>query len=404
MAATCKNCGRPVKFDPVTQKVICDFCGSKFIPEDIEEYGKDVLEKIKPEHIDDDEYMDSYVYCCSSCGGQIIINGTEASTGCIFCGAPSVVFSRIIKQKRPEVIIPFKITKEEALNNVKTEFQKGVFVPRKIKRFKADNVRGIYIPYWVFNADHYGSVAVVGSVSDGSKNSRPVYYARSGLMELHDLPVDASSVLSNESSERLEPFKMSDMVPFDESYLLGFYSDICDADYNEASEIVRKRSQDMFEDYVKRGVDSEVTPRILSSYHETEILEDGVWYAMFPAWFISYRYKGKYNTVLVNGQTGKVVCGVPYNGKLVIALYVVLSVLLTVLAFYFTNYVLNELAVMIEEDPDYRDWLYLIFCFVFAGVCPFMIGYRRLKGLFKSLTLTQKPSLFTFMNRRQGEL
>ena len=197
---------------------------------------------------------------------------------------------------------------------------------------------------------------------------------------------------------------MSDMVPFDESYLFGFYSDICDADYKEASEIVRKRAKDMFEDYVKKGVDSEVTPRILSSYHETEIIEDGVWYAMFPAWFISYRYKGKYNTVLVNGQTGKVVCGVPYNGKLVIALYVVLSVLLTVLAFYFTNYVLNDLAVMIREDPDYRDWLYLIFCFVFAGVCPFMIGFRRLKGLFKSLTLTQKPSLFTFMNRRQGEL
>ena len=404
MAATCKNCGRPVTFDPVTQKVVCDFCGSEFIPEDIEEYGKDVLEKIKPEQINDDEYMDSYVYCCSSCGGQIIINGTEASTGCIFCGAPSVVFSRIIKQKRPDVIIPFKITKEEALDNVKAEFQKGVFVPRKIKRFKPEKVRGIYIPYWVFNADHYGSVAVEGSVSDENDKSRTVYYARSGLMELHDLPVDASSVLSNESSERLEPFKMSDMVPFDESYLLGFYSDICDADYKEASEIVRKRSQDMFDDYVKKGVDSEVTPRILSSYHETEIIEDGVWYAMFPAWFISYRYKGNHNTVLVNGQTGKVVCGVPWNGKIVIALYAVLSVVLTVLAFFFAHRVLNEALAEYAKDNDFRIWLGCVLIFAFTGVIPFMIGFRRLKGLFKSLTLTQKPSLFTFMNRRQGEL
>lgn len=404
MAATCKNCGRPVTFDPVTQKVVCDFCGSEFIPEDIEEYGKDVLEKIKPEQINDDEYMDSYVYCCSSCGGQIIINGTEASTGCIFCGAPSVVFSRIIKQKRPDGIIPFKITKEEALDNVKAEFQKGVFVPRKIKRFKPEKVRGIYIPYWVFNADHYGSVAVEGSVSDENDKSRTVYYARSGLMELHDLPVDASAVLSNESSERLEPFKMSDMVPFDESYLLGFYSDICDADYDEASEIVRKRSKDMFEDYVKHGVDSEVTPKILSSFHETEIIEDGVWYAMFPAWFISYRYKGKHNTVLVNGQTGKVVCGVPWNGKIVIALYAVLNVLLTVLSFFISNYVLNEAVLLNDGGTDYRILYVCIASFVLAGVIPFMIGFKRLKGLFKSLSLTQKPSLFTFMNSRQGQL
>ena len=40
MAATCKNCARPVRFDPATQKVVCDFCGGSFVPEEIEEYGK----------------------------------------------------------------------------------------------------------------------------------------------------------------------------------------------------------------------------------------------------------------------------------------------------------------------------------------------------------------------------
>lgn len=48
MAVTCKNCGRPVKFDPDTQRVSCDYCGSKFVPETIEEYGKDFLEQIEP--------------------------------------------------------------------------------------------------------------------------------------------------------------------------------------------------------------------------------------------------------------------------------------------------------------------------------------------------------------------
>ena len=403
MAATCKNCGRPVRFDPATQKVTCDFCGSKFIPEDIEEYAKDVLEKIEPSKVTD-QYMDSYVYCCSSCGGQIIVNGTESSTACVYCGSPSIVFSRIIKQKRPEYIIPFKITQKEALDSVKSEFKKGLFIPRAIKRFKQENVRGIYIPYWVFNADHYGAVAAEGSSSDRD-SSKISYFARSGFMKLHNLPIDASSVLSNESSERLEPFNMTEMVPFNESYLLGFYSDISDVEYDEVSELVRKRARTIFEDYVKSDVesDTDIITNIYSSDHETEIIEDDVRYAMFPAWFISYRYKGKHNTILVNGQTGKVTCGIPWNGKLVMALYIIACVLLTVLSFFFAKMILDYMEAEALKDSKYYEFLLeVVVIIICICIFAFKIGFSHIKKLFKSVYLTQKTALYTFMKRRQG--
>ena len=400
MAATCKNCARPVRFDPATQKVVCDFCGGSFVPEEIEEYGKDVLAKVVPEAIPD-EYIDSYVYCCSSCGGQIIVNGTESSTSCVYCGSPSIVFSRIIKQKRPENIIPFKITKEEALKAVKKELQGGIFIPRKIKRFKQDAVRGIYIPYWIFDADHFGAVSIEGSEQHG-RNSQTIYHARAGYMKLHRLPIDASSVLSNESSERLEPFNMSEMKPFNESYLLGFYSDISDVKYEAVTDLVRKRAKRIFEDYAKSDVVSDKDPIVTFSYHDTEIFDEDVGYAMLPAWFITYRYRGQNNTILVNGQTGKVVCGVPWNRKLVMALYVILCVLLTFLAFYLIREVLNQTAVEAAKDNDPRSFWGALVAIIGVGCISFKIGYKHIKKLFKSVDLTQKSSLFNYMKRRQG--
>ena len=108
--------------------------------------------------------MDCYVYSCSSCGGEIIINGKEASTQCIYCGNPSVIFSRIARRKKPTYILPFKTTREYALDNIRSELKKGLFVPKQLKNFKADDVRGIYIPYWLVNVDHYGAVIVKSPV------------------------------------------------------------------------------------------------------------------------------------------------------------------------------------------------------------------------------------------------
>ena len=229
MVTQCKNCAGQLVFDPKKQMLVCDHCGSEFKPEDFDDSEKSGLWNKKAESMnevygtDSEDLMDCYVYTCGSCGGEIIINGTEASTKCIFCGNSAVVFNRISKQKRPNYIIPFKLTKEEAVEAVRERFKKGFFIPKEIKNFKAENVRGIYIPYWILNCEHKASVVVQGQVSSG-KSTKTVYYGREGRMSLKELPLDASKMLSDESSSRLEPFNMRGIKPFDEDYLLGFYS------------------------------------------------------------------------------------------------------------------------------------------------------------------------------------
>ena len=400
MAVTCKYCGRPVKFDPDTQKVSCDYCGSIFVPESIDEYGKEVLERIEPSPIPE-LYMDSYVYSCSSCGGQIIINGTESSTSCVYCGGSSIVFSRIIKQKRPQYIIPFKVTKEEALNEIKDKLGKGRFIPREIKHFKQEDVRGIYIPYWIVNADHYGSVAIEGAVTNG-RTTKSVYYARSGFLKIHDLPIEASSSLSNDSSERLEPFNMNAMKPFNDSYLLGFYSNISDITYRDVIDLVNKRARSIFEEHAKSGVESDREPTILSSSHETEIDYNSLRYAMFPAWFVSYRFKGQHNTILVNGETGKVVCGVPWNRNLVKSLYALLFVVLTIISFFFVKAILTSSLELGKLENDYRVFIGMIGIFIGVSIFALKTGYSAIKKVIRSLNLTQDVATYNFMKRRQG--
>ena len=160
MITRCKNCSGQLVFDPKKQMLVCDHCGGLFNPEDFNTTGNESLIDKKAESLneiygtDSKEFMDCYVYICSSCGGEIIVNGTEASTQCVYCGSSAVVFSRIAKQKRPRGIIPFKITREEAIEAVREQFNKGFFIPKAIKEFKPNDIRGIYIPYWLVNCIH----------------------------------------------------------------------------------------------------------------------------------------------------------------------------------------------------------------------------------------------------------
>ena len=195
----------------------------------------------------DGKYMDCYVYTCAECGGEIIINGSESSTTCIYCGNPNVVFSRIARQKCPDYILPFSITKDKAVSLVRERLKKGIFVPSKIKKINIDCVRGIYLPYWLVNAEFSGAVVLSGQVQEG-KHTRTYYFGRAGNINIKNLPIDASKMVSDESTARLEPFSMTRLKNFDEDYLAGFYSNVTDITYSDLRSSALKRAEEYFED------------------------------------------------------------------------------------------------------------------------------------------------------------
>ena len=406
MATLCKNCSHALVFDPRTQLLVCSSCGSNFKPEEIESTAKEYREDLKAEAAsevygtDDKSLMDCYVYTCSECGGEIIVNGTEASTTCVYCGNPNVVFSRISKQKRPEFIMPFSISRERAIVLAQNAVKKGIFVPREIKNFSVDCCRGIYLPYWIVKAKYADAVVIKGQVKQG-KNSVTKYFGRAGRLEFDNLPLDASRALSDESSSKLEPFNLVNLKPFDEDYLAGFYSNVSDVTYSDVRGAALLRAQEFFNEEALNDVKTASSKEVIESCPSIKVDPDMV-YAMLPAWFITFNYKGKHNTILVNGDSGKVVCGLPWKKALFFCLLIGVGIAVSVAAYFVFRATLPALFSGRHSSSSSRSEGRII-AFLIAGIVAlFSTGIRRVIKVIKSINLTQDKAMFNFMKKRQG--
>ena len=405
MATLCRNCSHPLVFDPAKQKMYCSSCGSSFLPEEVEAESKEYRQDLRAESMEsiyntkDKDLMDCYVYSCSECGGEIIINGTEASTTCVYCGNSNVVFSRIAKQKCPEFVMPFSITKEKAIELVHKKINSGLFIPKEIKNFSIDCIRGIYLPYWIINASYTNAAVIEGQVRSG-KSTVTRYFGRAGKLKLTRFPIDASLALSDESSSRLEPFELSHLKPFDEDYLAGFYSNVSDVTYIDLKRATNKRAQEFFE---KEAMDDVHASRkkVVSSIPSLKI-ENNMVYAMLPAWFITFKYKGKPNTILVNGDTGKVVCALPWNKGLFYSLLFTFGAVATTAAYFVFRYTL-PVFFMGRSSSSSSDSRGKIIALLVAGIIAlFSVGIRKIIKVVKNIQLTQDKKMFNFTKKRQG--
>ncbi len=406
MASLCKNCSHALVFDPKSQKLVCSSCGSTFLPEEIEDNSQKYREDLQAEAMEevygskDGKYMDCYIYSCAQCGGEIVVNGTEASTTCIYCGNPNVVFSRIAKQKCPEFVLPFSVSKERAITLAREEIRRGFFVPKQIKNFSVDCCRGIYLPYWIVNADYTDAVVIKGEVRSG-KSTVTRYFGRAGRMKIRNLPLDASRALSDESSQKLEPFVLSRLKPFDVDYLAGFYSNVSDVTYSDIRKATLDRAKEYFNEEAMRECQAS-NKKVISSYPSLRLNNDMV-YAMMPAWFITFDYKGKHNTILVNGDTGKVVCALPWKKVLFYGLLIGVGILITIGAYFVFRETLPFFFASSGRRSSSSNNRGQIIGILVAGIIAlFSTGIRKVVKVIKNIKLTQDKEMFNFMKKRQG--
>ena len=235
-----------------------------------------------------------------------------------------------------------------------------------------------------------------------------IVFGRSGNIIVQNLPVDGSQMLSPKITQRLEPFDFSDMKNFDEDYLLGFYSNTSDITNVQLDEIVAKRCHEEFNNEAMKTFGG--SGKRLAGTRQLDLIDRDVRYAMLPVWFVTYKYRGFQNTVLVNGQTGKVVCGAPWNEKLFWFFTVMLAIILSVLfiaalrfwivpAFFSDPY---EYSRSYRYNSSRRDPRTIVLALmVVLTIALFTVGYRFLSKAVKQLRLSQSASLFFFTKKRQ---
>lgn len=387
MAVLCSNCAGKLIFNPASQKLECANCGAGFRPEDVRDTGIDVSSK----------YYDTRVYTCGHCGAEIITSDTESSTFCVYCGNPAIVFSRVSREYRPAGIIPFKITKLQALDKIRSRFENNPIVPKEIAgSFKPENMRGIYVPYWVINADYQEADWISGTVKRG-KHSETRYYSRAGEVKFKNVPIDGSRILNDDVSLRLEPFYLEDSKEFDEDYLNGFYSNTSDMDFMDLRESASKRCHKLFADEVVKSIPKNVNSvKIRDSIYWADIQDDPI-YMMFPVWFLTFKYNGKPYTILVNGQTGKVTGTLPWLQKKIWGIAIATFIL--VIAFIVASFFIIR-----GGAPEIITFVWT--CGAAALLCTstisFSVGFRGLRRILKNLRLSQSEAIFNFVKRRQS--
>lgn len=321
----CPNCGDNLKFDIATQDMGCPSCASHFDPYQFDDMQKDGTEETM--------YKGDYevtVFTCPQCGGELLSTDHAAAAFCNFCGASTILFSRMQKEHRPAYIIPFRVTKEDCKTSYAKLMKKAIFAPRTLRSAKnIDSFRGIYMPYWAFHISQKGPVYV-----EGTKNYRQGDYIITDHYRLgvdldayyKGLSYDASSSFADSISETIAPYDVKGMKNFTPGYLSGFYADTADvapgvyepvAEHVSLSETTKviKRQYSTFEIN-----ESEVTRQRLGQQVEAADL------SMFPVWFMTHRNKDRVTYATVNGQTGKASVDIPIDkGK-----YLLFSLLLSI--------------------------------------------------------------------------
>ena len=323
----CPCCGGAIAFDSSLQKLKCPYCETEFDIEDFKAYGEAVdcdtdddmgWDDSSSEWADND--ADGVVeYVCNSCGGVIMADVNTAATACPYCGNPVVMTGKVSGTLRPDCIIPFKLNKEDAKKAYFKHLTGKKLLPDVFKdENHIDEIRGVYVPFWLFDSDVDADIRYRGTKvrtwSDSSYNYTETSYFsvfRKGTLDFENVPVDGSSKMADDLMESVEPFNASEAVDFQTAYLAGYLADKYDVSRDEsigrANKRIRKSTEDCFQS-TARGYAT-----LRTEHSNIGINGRRTRYALYPVWLLNTTWRGNKYTFAMNGQTGKMVGNLPMD-------------------------------------------------------------------------------------------
>jgi len=453
MIYKCKNCGGALEYSPELDKMLCSYCETSYTIDELSALGSDQDDEnkvIKESPFEfnkptDDTYdpdnkdmkiihdnrfefnnpsgfassnigdydtvlkkneieakkkeqrkhasIKMHIMKCTSCGAELCVNSVEASTFCSYCGQPTVVSDRVEEYLQPDYIIPFKVNKDDAERIIRDGVNEGFFIPKYIKNFQVDRIRGIYVPFWLFDIYYHDKQYYRYKKKQG-KASVTRYEYFEGETNFRRMTIDASKNLNDDSSSRLEPYDMRQLISFDPSYLAGFYSDRFDLGYEDITGCAVAKAKDLYNSRVRNELKH--SGELVSCDPDYRV--QNTEYALLPAWFLTFVQNGNTYTILVNGQTGKMIGALPLDKKKSIFLFVILAIILSLIGVLLCTFLSHFFFLQVGLDEKIT-FLYMVGCpliaFLFAKN-----AVSRFKALKKSLSLTTSKTINRFAKER----
>lgn len=379
----CENCGASLRFQPGQDVLICDYCGHEQrigagqtrAPARQKQGGADGEAAILLDpttgralqwdaghkspglveipldqglRLDQDSAFVQEVrtLSCPNCGAKIEIDADHHATECPFCATPVVTDTGVTRQLKPQGVLPFVLSEDQAHAALEDWMGRLWFAPNGLLAYtrRGRKMTGVYSPFWTFDArtrsdysgqrgDAYYETVYVTQEVNGRSQRVPQQVRRirwrhtSGRVarDFNDVLVLASSSLPRRFTDGLTPWDLSHLAEYRPEYLAGFEAERYTIPLAEGHEIARQEMAGVILMDARRdiGGDEQRIEQIRTDFSDETFKQ-----ILLPVWTAAYKYSGKSYRFVVNGQSGRVQGERPYSAwKIAIAVILALIAL-----------------------------------------------------------------------------
>ena len=368
----CPACTGPLHYSAKSGKLACDYCGSSFDVAEIEAlYARKEAEAAAAKQAADAKAEAAQaakaeaaeaaaasggwdtsdlsrdwgaeadglrVYSCPSCGAELICDQSTAATACPYCGNPAIVPGQFSGALRPDYILPFRLSKDDAVQALRAHYKGKPFLPRSFTSANhIEQIQGVYVPFWLFDGGAEGAASYRASNTNVFETgdyeiteTRHYHVVRAGSLAFEKIPVDASSKMPDDHMDSIEPFDYAQLRPFSTAYLPGYLADKYDVTIDDSRDRADTRCRETLAQALRdtvTGYGACVTER-----EDIALRRGKVHYALLPVWMLSTKWRGQDFLFAMNGQTGKFVGDLPVDKGRFWEMFAAIAVPLSVLS------------------------------------------------------------------------
>jgi len=335
MSATCPCCSAPLRYDGGEGKLKCDSCGNQFESDVMRKVDEALNQSAQASQMawqrkeaqawSEEEQAALRTYTCSSCGAEIVADDTTAATECVYCGNPSIMPAQLSGGFRPDAVLPFVRTRQDAQSAYRDLIKGKPLLPRLFaSENRIEKIAGVYVPFWIFGCDADADISYRAerrtTHTQGDyriTDTDHFLVLRGGGIGFQGVPVDGSSKFDDALMEAIEPFDYQKEAEFTTAYLPGYQAERYDVDQEAAKPRADERIRQSVADAFARTVNGYSSVAMQSA--SIRLAHGDVRNVMIPVWMLNTRWKDKTYTFAMNGQTGRIVGNLPVDAGRAVA-------------------------------------------------------------------------------------
>jgi len=351
----CPECGGEMEWNAAKQVLACPYCG--FIPNEQPTRGEGASEGAIREHdleralaqIGDENRgygVATVKVKCQSCQAISVFAPDRVAQRCDFCGSPAIVpYQETRDPITPQSLLPVRLSEPQVREIVNRWYASRWFAPNRLKSAAlTDTLRGMYLPYWTFDAQahadwtaesgNYYYQTVTRTDSKGRHYQDRVrkvrWYHTSGSIDhfFDDELVPGSAGVRPDLLRRIEPFPTKQLAPYDPAFIRGWTVERYQIDLRRASLLSVEQMERKMRDLCEQQVPGDTHRNLnVDCYFSRRTFK----HILVPVWLVTYNFGGKGYQLAVNGYTGSIAGDRPVSwAKVLFYLILPLLMLLTV--------------------------------------------------------------------------